>query len=188
MTESSFLKGHFLIAMPSLQDPNFIKSVTYILEHNDEGAFGLVINQKTDATIAEVLEQLKISVDDSNPYLAQKVFLGGPVDVERGLILHRPVGNWGSTIIECGDIAVTSSLDIMRAIAENQAPEKFMICLGYAGWGPGQLEEEMMANTWLSGPASPEIIFDLPVEQRWQAAANQLGVDLTLLSNDIGHA
>ena len=188
MTDSSYLKGHFLIAMPSLQDPNFIQSVTFICEHNAEGAFGLVINHETDATIAEVLEQLNIQSDEANPYLEQKVFLGGPVEVERGLILHRPIGNWGSTICQCDDIAVTSSLDIMKAISKEQAPENFMVCLGYAGWGAGQLEQEMVDNAWLSGPADHEIIFKTPVSERWQAAASLLGVDLSRLSSDIGHA
>jgi len=188
MTDATFLKGHFLIAMPSLQDPNFSQSVTFICEHNDDGAFGLVINHETDATIGEVLDQLNITPVANNPYLQQKVFLGGPVDIERGLILHAPIGDWGSTICEHREIGITSSLDIMRAIGENTAPENFLVCLGYAGWGPGQLEQEMSQNAWLNGPADKSVIFNTPVNKRWQAAASLLGVDLSLLSSDIGHA
>jgi len=188
MNTTSYLKGHFLIAMPNLQDPNFSQSVTYICEHNEEGAFGIVINHETEATIGEVLEQLKITPDASNPFLEQRVFLGGPVDIERGLILHKPTGNWSSTVCQNENIAVTSSLDIMRAIAEQKAPDNFIVCLGYAGWGEGQLEQEMIDNAWLSGPADNEIIFQTPVAERWQAAASLLGVDLSLLSSDIGHA
>lgn len=188
MTDASYFKGHFLIAMPSLQDPNFTQSVTFLCEHNAEGAFGLVINHETDATVAEVLGQLNISSDENNPYLNRKIFLGGPVEVERGLILHTPIGEWESTLCQHNDIAVTSSLDIMRAIGKDQAPEKFLVCLGYAGWGPGQLEQEMAQNSWLSGPADKKIIFDTPVTKRWQAAASLLGVDLNLLSSDVGHA
>lgn len=186
--DSSFLKGHFLIAMPSLQDPNFTKSVTLICEHNSDGAFGVVINHEIEATVGEVMDQLELTPSESNPYVSTHVFLGGPVEVERGLILHRPAGEWESTLCRNEDIALTSSVDIMRAISEDQAPERFMICLGYAGWGPGQLEQEMAENAWLSGPADYSIIFDTPVEERWQSAAKLLGVDLTLLSNDVGHA
>ena len=142
MTESSNLTGHFLIAMPALQDPNFLRSVTYICEHNAEGAFGIVINRETDATIAEVLSQLHLRWDPDNPYVQRKVFIGGPVEVERGLILHKPVGNWKSTIIKHADIAVTSSLDIIEAIGAGTPPDKFLVSLGYAGWGAGQLEQE----------------------------------------------
>lgn len=186
-TNSSF-KGHFLIAMPNLLDPNFVKSVTFICEHNQDGAFGLVINNETDATVGEVFAQLDIESRPDNPYIEQKVFVGGPVDTERGLILHRPVGNWASTICQNDDLGVTSSLDILRDIADDKAPEDFMICLGYAGWGAGQLEEEIAANAWLNGPADYDIIFKTPVLDRWQAAAGLLGVDLSLLSSDVGHA
>ncbi len=188
MNEKLYLKGHFLIAMPSLNDPNFEKSVTFICEHNAEGAFGLVVNQEIEATIGDVLAQLDIEPKAGNPLLSRKVFFGGPVEIERGLIVHTPVGAWGSTICQSCQVGITSSLDIMQAIANNEAPEKFMVCLGYAGWGPGQLEREMAANAWLNGPADPKIMFDTPVADRWQAAARSLGVDLSLLSNDIGHA
>jgi len=188
MTETSYLGGHFLIAMPNLQDPNFLRSVTYICEHNAEGAFGIIINREMDANIDEIFQELKLESVADNPRLNEKIFTGGPVDVERGLVLHRPVGQWKSTLIQNGELAVTSSLDILTAIGQNQGPEEFMMVLGYAGWGAGQLEQEMAANAWLSGPADMNVIFKTPVNQRWDKAAQLLGVDMRLLSSDIGHA
>jgi len=188
MSDSSFLSGYFLIAMPNLQDPNFLRSVTYICEHNADGAFGIVINRPLEATIGEILAQLDIKPVANNPYLQQKVFMGGPVEMERGLILHKPEGDWKATLVKIDGMAVTSSLDIMRAIAADDPPDKFLVSIGYAGWGAGQLEQELADNAWLYGPADPSIMFDLPVAQRWDAAARLLGVDLTLLSSDIGHA
>jgi len=188
MNEQSYLSGHFLIAMPNLQDPNFNRTVTFICEHNANGAFGVVINRQVDADVGEILSQLDISVTENNPYIEKKIFLGGPVEVSRGLVLHSPIGHWGATLVKIGDIAITSSLDIMRAIAHGEAPEKFLLSVGYAGWGPGQLEQEMVENAWLNGPADAKIIFDTPVEERWDAAAALLGIDLSLLSSDVGHA
>lgn len=188
MLNTSYLSGHFLIAMPNLQDPNFLKSVTYICEHNAEGAFGIVINRELDSCIGDIFQELNLECIEENPHLTQKVFTGGPVDIERGLVLHEPSGEWQSTLIQNNDLAVTSSLDILRAIAQKEGPEKFMMVLGYAGWGAGQLEAEMAANAWLSGPADMDIIFETPVSQRWDKAASLLGVDLRLLSSDIGHA
>jgi len=188
MTDTSYLGGHFLIAMPNLQDPNFLRSVTYICEHNAEGAFGIVINRELNASVAEIFQELKLEWAEDNPYVDQKVLAGGPVDVERGLVLHIPAGDWKSTLIKNGELAVTSSLDILTAISQNQAPDNFLVALGYAGWGAGQLESELAANAWLNGPADLDIIFNTPVAQRWDHAAKLLGVDLSLLSTDIGHA
>jgi len=188
MSESSNLSGHFLIAMPDLQDPNFNRTVTFICEHNENGAFGIIINRQVDASVGEVLSQLNISPVEGNPYAKNNVFIGGPVEIERGLILHSSEGEWSTTLIEIDGIAVTSSLDIMRAIANGEAPKKFLVSIGYAGWGPGQLEQEIVSNAWLNGPADSKIIFDTPVDERWGAAAALLGVDLTLLSHEVGHA
>jgi len=188
MTEISYLGGHFLIAMPNLQDPHFLRSVTYVCEHNVDGAFGIIINRELNATISDVLNELKLDCVEGTPCLAQKVFTGGPVDIERGLILHQPVGDWKSTLIQNGELAVTSSLDILSAISQNEGPEKFIMVLGYAGWGAGQLEHEMGSNTWLSGPANMDVIFNTPASQRWDKAAKSMGVDMSLLSSDIGHA
>ena len=188
MSTSSFLSGHFLIAMPNLLDPNFNQTVTFICEHNAQGAFGIVINRQTDTSIGEVLSQLEITATEGNPSVDSHIFLGGPVEVSRGLVLHSPVGEWAATLVKIDEIAVTSSLDIIRAIGEGEAPEKFILATGYAGWGPGQLEQEMAENAWLNGPADPKVIFETPIEDRWNAAAKLLGVDLRLLSSEVGHA
>ena len=181
------LINQFLIAMPSLNDPNFSRSVTYICQHNDEGAMGIVINQPLQLTLGEVLSDLDLptSQEDTRD---RAVFLGGPVQCERGFVLHQPVGEWEATLNVSDEIGVTASRSILASIANGQGPKNSIVALGYAGWGAGQLEQEMLANSWLSGPADSDIIFHLPVEQRWQAAATLAGVDITRLSGDVGHA
>ena len=188
MSKISYLSGHFLIAMPNLQDPNFNQTVTFICEHNARGAFGIVINRPLDANVGEILTQLEIEPSDGNPHVGKNVFLGGPVEVSRGLVLHGPAGNWSTTLVKVNNLAVTSSLDVMRAIGSDEAPEKFLLAVGYAGWGPGQLEQEIAENAWLNGVADEKIIFETPVGERWNAAAEMLGVNLSLLSSDVGHA
>lgn len=187
MTESHFLTNQFLIAMPGLEDPNFFHSVTYICEHNEEGALGLVINRPLEMQLGEILKH--INLPQAAPEAQQiRVHLGGPVQQDRGFVLHQPLGDWDATLKVTDRIGVTSSIDILEAIAGNQGPERSLIALGYAGWGAGQLEREMAENAWLSGPADPEILFNTPDEQRWRAAAASLGVNLDLLSGDAGHA
>ncbi len=186
MAEQSFT-DHFLIAMPSLDDPNFQRSVTYICEHNADGALGIVINRPTDVSLGELLEHTDIETSITG-VADRTVFMGGPVQQDRGFVLHTPGGEWDSTLAVSPQAAVTTSRDILAAIARADGPERYMVALGYAGWGAGQLEQEMAENAWLCGPASADILFDLPVEQRWQAAAALLGVDLALLSSDTGHA
>ena len=188
------LSNHLLIAMPGLNDPNFHQSVSYICEHNEEGAMGLVINRPLYISFADLCEQLEIEINDLD-VADYPIFEGGPVEMERGFILHSPIGDWDSTlvVIESENIGLTMSKDIIQAIADgydsdNNPPEQFIMCLGYAGWGPGQLEEELSINAWLSCQANMEIIFNTPVENRWQQAAQLLGVDLQLLSHDAGHA
>ena len=181
------LANHFLIAMPALQDPNFFHGVTYICEHSDQGAMGIVINRPLDVGLGEILEQMNIHSDDAK-INAQAVYLGGPVQNERGFILHSPTGEWENMLRIGAEVAVTSSRDILEAIAHGQGPEKTLVALGYAGWGAGQLEQELLDNAWISTPAHSNIIFDLPDDQRWQAAAASAGVDLTRLSSDVGHA
>jgi len=188
MTDTSYLSGHFLIAMPSLQDPNFLRTVTYVCEHNEKGAFGVIINRQLGAEISEILDQLSIPFDENNELVKKCIHMGGPVEVERGLILHSPVGRWDSTLVSHDDIGLTSSLDIMQEIVGETPPEHFFVVLGYAGWGAGQLEQELADNSWLHGPADKNIIFDMPLSQRWDAAAKLLGVDMALLSSDAGHA
>lgn len=181
------LSNHFLIAMPALSDPNFHHTATYICDHNDEGALGLVINRPTDLQLGEILEHMDIEAA-AGGISAQPVYLGGPVQNDRGFVLHQPVGNWEATLKVTEDTGITSSRDILEAIARGEGPEKIFITLGYAGWGAGQLEQELAANAWLSGPADSRIVFDTPYEQRWEAAAGLIGVDIKLLSGEAGHA
>jgi len=181
------LTGHFLIAMPSLDDGFFNQAVTYICEHDESGSFGVIINQETNISLKQVIDEMHIESGD-NYNEDQTVFIGGPVDQGRGFILHRPTGNWSSSLAVKNGVALTTSKDILQAIANNEGPEECIVTLGYAGWAAGQLEQEMASNTWLSCPADEQIIFNTPVEERWKAAANLIGVDLSLLSNDAGHA
>ncbi len=187
MAKSDYLSNQFLIAMPTLEDPNFFHSVTYICEHNVDGALGLVINRPLDMQLGEILEHIK--VQESDPETRRiPVHLGGPVQQDRGFVLHTPLGEWEATLKVTDRIGVTSSIDILKAIATDAGPENSLIALGYAGWGAGQLEQEMADNTWLSCPADPEILFNTPDAARWKAAASSLGIDLDLLSGEAGHA
>ena len=181
------LTGHFLIAMPQLDDGFCNHAVTYICEHNETGSFGIIINQATDITLKEVVMEMHIETDESYND-KQTIYIGGPVEQGRGFILHRPVGEWQSSLKVTDNIALTTSKDILTAIVNNEGPDDSIVALGYAGWAAGQLENEMAANTWLSCPADEQIIFDTPVEERWKAAAKLIGIDLSLLSSDAGHA
>jgi putative transcriptional regulator len=181
------LTNHFLIAMPTLADPNFAQTVTYICVHNDDGAMGIVINRPLDLALGEVLSQMDLDSDD--PAIRdQPVYQGGPVHTDRGFVLHRPATSWGSTIAITPAIGVSTSRDILEAIATGSGPADALVALGYAGWGAGQLEQEMAENAWLSGPADLDIVFATPAERRWERAARLIGVDLAALSHDIGHA
>ena len=181
------LTDHFIIAMPGLMDENFNQAVTYICEHDENGTFGIIINRESEITLDDIMQQMNIPFDADKPRPAA-VFTGGPVQANRGFILHRPPGNWDSSLIINDSVALTTSRDILEAIADDKGPQDNIIALGYAGWGPGQLEKEMAANTWLSCPADEQIIFDTPIKDRWQAAADLIGVDLKLMSSDTGHA
>lgn len=184
---SSNLTNQFLIAMPSLADPNFSHTVTYICAHNEDGAMGIVINRPLDLDLGEVLRQMEMS-SDSEAVGAIPVYHGGPVQTDRGFILHHSDTEWQSSLHVSDDIGIATSRDILQAIAEGRGPEDTLIALGYAGWGAGQLEEEIKENVWLNGPASLDIIFKTPSDQRWSAAARILGVELDNLSSDVGHA
>jgi putative transcriptional regulator len=187
MSGIQYLTNQFLIAMPGLEDPNFFHSVTYICEHNDEGALGLVVNRPLNMQLGEILQHVQLS--QAEPEARQiQVHLGGPVQQDRGFVLHEPLGEWDATLKVTDRIGITSSMDILQAIARNEGPERTLITLGYAGWGAGQLEQEMAENAWLSGPAHPDILFETPDEERWKAAAASLGIDLDLLSGEAGHA
>jgi putative transcriptional regulator len=186
MRIESNLTNHFLIAMPGLQDPNFYRTVTYICEHNDQGAMGIVINRPMRIQLGEILGQMEIPAKPGA--VNQRVFVGGPVQVDRGFVLHPSERHWDSTLEITPEISVTTSRDILEAMAADEGPNLSLIALGYAGWGGQQLEDEMAANAWLSGPADLDIIFRRPAEERWEAAARLLGVDLNLMSGDAGHA
>ena len=187
MSNSHHLTNQFLIAMPGLEDPNFFHSVTYICEHNEQGALGLVINRPLDMQLGEILQHIQLQHSEPEARRIQ-VHLGGPVQQDRGFVVHEPLGDWEATLKVTDRIGITSSIDILQAIANNEGPERSLITLGYAGWGAGQLEQEMAENAWLSGPADPDILFNRPDEERWRAAAASLGVDLDLLSGEAGHA
>ena len=187
MTDSESLANHFLIAMPALADPNFSHTVTYICEHTDEGAMGLIINRVLEISMADIYEQLDIE-PEAEVDATQPVYQGGPVQHNRGFVLHEPLGQWESSMAITETMAVSTSKDIMQAMAHNRGPERSILALGYAGWGPGQLEQEMADNAWLSGPADSDIIFNKPVSERWHAAARLLGVDIEAISDQAGHA
>ena len=185
--ENVNLTGHFLIAMPAMADPYFARSVTYVCEHNDEGAMGIVINRPIDMKLDDLFSQINLELNDQS--LAGKpVFFGGPVQIERGFVLHQPVGAWQSTIAVSPETGLTTSKDILEASAHGGGPEKMLVTLGYAGWSAGQLEQEMMQNAWLSVPANDSIIFDLPSEEKLSAAMGLLGLDFARLSEEAGHA
>ena len=148
---------------------------------------GIVINRLTDLHLGDIFDQLGFASDKAG-HAETVVYFGGPVQNNRGFVLHEPIGNWESTLPVTDTFGVSTSRDILEAIAENRGPEKFIVALGYAGWGAGQLEREITENSWLSGPANRDIIFNLPVEQRWKAAAQLVGVDLATLSSEAGHA
>jgi len=188
MTKPSFFTDQFLIAMPNLMDPNFFQSVTYICQHNEYGAMGIIINQPIDLTVGELVTQVGLQHKDTIA-MAQPVFRGGPVDVSSGFVIHRPVGNWKSTLDVNGNIAVSTSSDIIAALAEEEhGPMQYIVALGYAGWGAGQLEAEMAQNAWLNGPANAQVIFETRTDKRWEAAARLLGVDINQLIGSAGHA
>jgi putative transcriptional regulator len=185
--QSVNLTHHFLIAMPALADPFFSKTLTYICEHSDQGALGLVVNRPIDLTLKDLLDQLDISSDDQT-VRGLPIMFGGPIQLDRGFVLHQPVGDWQSTMVVHDKVGLTTSLDILRAIASGESPKELLIALGYSGWAPGQIEHELSQNTWLTVPASPNIIFELPVEDRLTAAMRLLGVDLSRLSDEVGHS
>ena len=180
------LVNHFLISMPGLSDPNFNHSITYICEHSSEGAMGLVVNHGLSIQFDEVLEQMGIE-DRANVGL-KEVLAGGPVQVGRGFVLHSNDRWWPSTLKITDEIFLTASKDILDALATNDGPNSSLVILGYAGWEAGQLEREIAENSWLTVPADSRVLFATDTDQRWQAAADCVGVDLNLISASAGHA
>ena len=180
------LRDHFLIAMPGLNDSSFAHTVTYICEHSDKGAMGVVINAATPMLLKEIFSQMDL--EDRSDQGDQIVMSGGPVQPERGFVLHSNEAKWQSTLEISPDVSLTASRDIITALAEGRGPKQCLIALGYAGWGEGQLEAEIAANSWLTVPADKNIIFNTPFEERWASAALALGIDVNLISSTAGHA
>jgi putative transcriptional regulator len=181
------LTQHFLIAMPSMVDPHFAKTLTFVCEHNEQGALGVVVNRPIDMTLQTLLEQVSIPLD-SDVFKSIAIHFGGPVQVDRGFVLHTPLGEWQSTLAVNSEIGLTTSKDILQAVARGEGPKQILVTLGYAGWAPGQLEHELSQNAWLTVHAKPEVIFELPSEERLPAAMSLLGVDYARLSEQAGHA
>lgn len=188
MAAGAYLNNQLLVAMPSLADPNFSQSVTLVCEHTDRGALGIVINRPLEMKMSEVLEQLALTSDDLR-LRDMPVLRGGPVQNDRGFVLHRPcLQDWDSTLPVSDTLHVTTSRDVLAAMARGKGPAQAVVALGYAGWDAGQLEEEMLQNAWLTVPCDESLIFDLPFEQRWHAAARLLGVELSRISLQAGRA
>ncbi|MDE1332752.1 MULTISPECIES: YqgE/AlgH family protein [Vibrio] len=185
------LTNHFLVAMPSMQDPYFKHSVIYICEHNEEGAMGLMINAPIDITVGGMLKQ--VNIEPSYPQiqvdsLKMPVLNGGPVAEDRGFILHRPKDHYESSIRMSDDLAVTTSKDILSVLGTDAEPSSYLVTLGYSGWEPGQLELELSENSWLTIEADPEVIFNTPIHDKWSQAIKKLGIDPIQLSGLAGHA
>lgn len=187
MTDNLYLTNQFLIAMPNLTDPYFMRSVTYICEHNQNGAIGIVINQPLEINLAEVFQQMEITgFDDETGKMP--VLCGGPIHPERGFVIHRTSGEWRSSMVMQSEISVTTSRDILQAIAEKRGPQQMLVSLGYANWTAGQLEQEILNNFWLTSAVNEDILFKLPFDKRWDAAMKYLGVDPNHLIINAGHA
>ena len=184
---SDCLRDHFLLAMPGLSEGLFSHSITYICEHGESGAMGIVINQPLDLSVAEIFEHLQITAN--NDFSEIPVMAGGPVQIDHGFVLHRDKStDWEACLKVTEEITLTTSRDILRAIAKDKGPSEHLIALGYAGWSAGQLEHELAENSWLTLPANSDVIFSTPADQRLGAAAALLGIDMNLISANAGHA
>jgi len=187
MNSGSLLTNQLLIAMPGMADPNFSTTVTLICEHNDDGALGIIINRPLNFKLSGLFEQL--SVEEADPDAASSpVMSGGPVGTERGFVLHGNEHSFENTLSVSDDIQLTLSRDVIDAMASGDGPSKSLVAIGYAGWEPGQLENEMLSNSWLTVDATAELVFDTPFEDRWDSAARLLGIDISSISPDAGHA
>jgi len=183
----SSLEGQLLIAMPGMQDPNFNETVAFICKHDENGAIGIVVNRPSDMSLGEVCRQLKFETDlgDEDD---QPIMNGGPVQPDRGFVLHQSEQSFDSTVDPDASVKVTVSQDVLRAIARGEGPKPALVALGYAGWASGQLESEIAANAWLNAPVEPSILFETPIGERWRAAAELIGVDLSRVTSYAGHA
>jgi putative transcriptional regulator len=185
--EPSYLKHQFLIAMPHMADPNFAHTLTYIVEHSASGAMGLVVNRPQVLNLADILEQLRPDIDPPAACQGVPIYIGGPVQTDRGFVLH-PSGPTYQATVELGGLALSTSQDVLFAIADGMGPSESLITLGYAGWEAGQLEAELAENAWLTCPFDADILFATASELRLNAAAARLGIDLNLLTSQAGHA
>ncbi|MGB9988251.1 YqgE/AlgH family protein [Pseudoduganella rhizocola] len=184
------LANHFLIAMPSMQDPVFGGTVVYVCEHNENGVLGVVINKPTDMTMEVLFERIDIEVEaHSSRYMeSAPIMFGGPVQDDRGFVLHTPGAHYSSSLTVTNDVAFTTSIDVLEAVAKGKGPERMLVSIGYSGWSPGQLEDEIGRNGWLTVGADPRILFDMPIEERYVAAMKLLGIDPLMLTSEAGHA
>lgn len=187
-SEFQSFANHFLIAMPGLDDPFFHHTVTYVCEHNEDGAMGLIINQPIGMTVASLLEQIDVEITHNRNFEDLQVLTGGPVATDRGFVLHPPQEGWRSSLQLSSEIMITTSRDILEALGSDRAPQKFLLTLGYAGWEAGQLEEELADNSWLTIPADANLMFTTPTAERWGKAAESLGFEIGQLSSQAGHA
>lgn len=181
------LIGHVLVAMPGMDDPRFARAVVLLCQHNEDGAMGLVVNRLSDYRLSEIFAQMQIS-DVHADFADRPVLAGGPVQTDRGFVLHEGATDWDSTLRITESLAVSTSRDVLEGIAAGTGPARFLLMLGFSGWGPGQLESELADNAWLTVPADNELLFDVPLEMRWQAATSRLGVDPGQLAGYAGHA
>ncbi len=182
------LSQQLLVAMPGRVSGNLSNTVIYVCEHTEHGALGLVINRPTDLTLGDLLKRIELDLAlEIGPVADAPVFFGGPVQTDRGFVLHAPVGGYSSSI-QLGDVALTTSRDVLQDVANGRGPAMLLVTLGYAGWGAGQLESEMSQNAWLNVAANTEILFNTPSESRYEAALAQLGIDPLMLAGDAGHA
>ena len=184
------LANHFLIAMPAMQDPVFGGTVVYVCEHNENGVLGVVINKPTDMTMEVLFDRidLKLAAGSDTPIINEPIMFGGPVQDDRGFVLHTPGAHYSSSLMVTDEIAFTTSIDVLEAVAKGDGPERMLVSIGYSGWSPGQLEDEIGRNGWLTVGASADILFDFPIEQRYVAAIKLLGIDPLMLASEAGHA
>jgi putative transcriptional regulator len=187
MLATTTLTNHFLIAMPAMRDPSFRRGVAFVCQHGEDGAMGLLINRLSEYRLGDVLAQMNLS-STSAEVADSPVLIGGPVQPERGFVLHTPHGQWESSFKISDSISVTTSRDILVAIAEGHGPDQSLVTLGYSGWGAGQIETELKENAWLTVPARDAIIFDTPIEQRWDVAAALVGANIANLTSYSGRA
>lgn len=192
MTDSTTIDGYLnnqlLVAMPGMLDPNFARSVTLLCQHTSEGAIGITINRESTFTLGEIFDQLDLPCEDE-ALRSQTILDGGPVSPERGFVLHRPGGDFESSMdLSGGAVAVTTSRDVLAAIAAGEGPDEYLVALGYAGWTDGQLENELRENAWLSVPTDEAILFEAPLRERWNRAVGNLGIDIGSLHEHGGRA